>query len=173
MKPSSRPQETAHRLSAYTTMMDEVLAQAACEVWPLYFNSQLTPAVETTHLPQNCAMITACISLKGDWRGGVLLVCPAQLVDAAATALFGECSDDEPQDAAKDLLGEVANTIAGSVAGALPGAVSLSLPVIAQGVDLAVSVQDGQPVRDVHFTCGEQPVRLVLLESQPGTFKGA
>ena len=69
-------------------------------------------------------------------------------------------SDDEIRDA----LGEVANMTAGNVKALVESYCRLSLPMVAEGSELAISIPGSKVVAQANFDCGEDPLSVEVFE---------
>jgi CheY-specific phosphatase CheX len=71
-----------------------------------------------------------------------------------------EASDDETRDA----LGEIANMTAGNVKALVESYCRLSLPMVAEGRELTISIPGSKVVAQASFDCGEDPLTVEVFE---------
>lgn len=124
---------------------DEVVRSIVDQVWESLLGS---PAVDWSGPPDRLrsatTVLTAEITLTGDWTGMVRLTCgPATARSLAATMLGagpGEVLLDED---VEDAVGEVVNVVGGNVKGTLRGSTSLGLPRVAGGAGHGVGPHPG------------------------------
>jgi chemotaxis protein CheX len=92
----------------------------------------------------------------------VLVSCPEALAQRVAGVMFDTeaASDDEIRDA----LGEVANMTAGNVKALVESYCRLSLPMVAEGKELAISIPGSKVVAQATFDCGDDPLSVEVFE---------
>ncbi|HTG46460.1 MAG TPA: chemotaxis protein CheX [Actinomycetota bacterium] len=106
--------------------------------------------------------LSASVQISGGWDGTVLVSCPEQLARRAAAAMFDaeEASDEEMRDA----LGEIANMTAGNVKSHIEAYCRLSLPMVAEGKELLISIPGSTVVAEAAFDCGEDAFSVEVYE---------
>ena len=114
--------------------------------------------------PPRSAVITASISLGGNWKGAVLVECALAEAFLFASRMTGIEMPTELNDDVRDTLGELANMIGGNLKSILPGGVELSLPTVISGSDYRVGVCRAGTVSRWVFEGTEATFAVVLIE---------
>ena len=139
----------------------DALGQIVADIW----TSMLGFPVEARGAPidvNGTRHLSASVQISGGWEGTVLVSCPEALARRVAGVMFDtpEASDDEIRDA----LGEVANMTAGNVKALVESYCRLSLPMVAEGKELAISIPGSKVVAQANFDCGEDPLSVEVFE---------
>ena len=139
----------------------EALGQIVADIW----TSMLGFPVEARGEPldvNGIRHLSASVQISGGWEGTVLVSCPETLAQRVAGVMFDTetASDDEIRDA----LGEVANMTAGNVKALVESYCRLSLPMVAEGRELAISIPGSKVVAQATFDCGEDPLSVEVFE---------
>jgi len=139
----------------------EALGQIVTDIW----SSMLGFPVEARGEPaavNGSRHLSASVQISGGWEGTVLVSCPEVLAQRVAGVMFDtpEASDDEIRDA----LGEVANMTAGNVKALVESYCRLSLPMVAEGRELAISIPGSKVVAQANFDCGADPLTVEGFE---------
>ena len=139
----------------------EALGQIVTDIW----TSMLGFPVEARGEPlgvNGTRHLSASVQISGGWEGTVLVSCPETLAQRVAGVMFDTetASDDEIRDA----LGEVANMTAGNVKALVESYCRLSLPMVAEGRELAISIPGSKVVAQATFDCGEDPLSVEVFE---------
>ncbi len=106
--------------------------------------------------------LVGCVVISGSWEGAVSIECPLSVAKRAAGIMFGTDPADASDDEVRDALGELANMIGGGVKSLLPSPSQLSLPTVAEGEALVLSVPGTHELRHVSFACDGEPCRVVI-----------
>ena len=108
--------------------------------------------------------LSASVQISGGWDGTVLVSCAEELARKVAASMFDTeealTSDDEIRDA----LGEVANMTAGNVKALVESYCRLSLPMVAEGRELAISIPGSRVVAEASFDCDDKPLTVEVYE---------
>ena len=99
------------------------------------------------------------VAVRGQWRGWVLLACPARLARTAAAAMFDRPAEALTDDEVADALGELTNMIGGNLKSVLPGPSRLSMPAVTVGA-AADPVPGGVLVNAVALACDGLPLSV-------------
>ena len=139
----------------------DALGQIVTDIW----TSMLGFPVEARGEPidvNGTRHLSASVQISGGWEGTVLVSCPETLAQRVAGVMFDTetASDDEIRDA----LGEVANMTAGNVRALVESYCRLSLPMVAEGKELAISIPGSKVVAQANFDCGEDPLSVEVFE---------
>ena len=139
----------------------EALGQIVTDIW----TSMLGFPVEARGEPidvNGARHLSASVQISGGWEGTVLVSCPEGLAQRVAGVMFDteSASDDEIRDA----LGEIANMTAGNVKALVESYCRLSLPMVAEGRELAISIPGSKVVAQATFDCGEDPLSVEVFE---------
>lgn len=143
----------------------EDLGRITSAAWANFDSNELTITTDVNVLKKTGEVFMACVSLKGNWNGAVLLICPHELAIETAAGIFGKQDKETSISNAEDMLGEVANMIAGGVMEIIDTSATLSLPVVAHGADITMGIQDGKIATEVSMTCKSRPVHVMVLET--------
>src|SRR4029450_13502819 len=87
-----------------------------------------------------------------------LVICPEVLAQRVAGVMFD--TPDASEDEGSDALGEIAKMTAGNGKALLGGYCRLSLPMVAEGRELAISIPGSKVVAQANFDCGEDPLTV-------------
>src|SRR4249919_3505553 len=139
----------------------EDLGQIVTDIW----TSMLGFPVESRSDPvevNGSRNLSASVQISGGWDGTVLVSCSEDLARRAAAAMFDaeEASDEEMRDA----LGEIANMTAGNVKSHIEAYCRLSLPMVAEGKELLISIPGSHVVAEAAFDCGEDALTVEVYE---------
>lgn len=145
-------------------LADSDLSQIVSGVWDSVLGMEIQPVDERDTLPQDDAVLSACIQITGAWDGAVTLLCPATVARQAAAVMFNAEADSISSDDMRDSLGELVNMVGGGVKSLLPETCSLSLPAVVEGDDYTLSIRGASPVQKATFACQGQSVWVTLLE---------
>jgi chemotaxis protein CheX len=139
------------------------LGQIVTDIWssmlgfPVQARSEPVEVNGTRHL-------SASVQISGGWDGTVLVSCAEGLARKVAASMFdsdeGVTSDDEIRDA----LGEVANMTAGNVKALVESYCRLSLPMVAEGRELAISIPGSRVIAEASFDCADAPLTVEVYE---------
>ncbi len=158
----ARPRRRGRQIGGTTMEFStEALGQIVTDIW----TSMLGFPVEARGEPMDVngtRHLSASVQISGGWEGTVLVSCPEALAQRVAGVMFDtpEASDDEIRDA----LGEVANMTAGNVKALVESYCRLSLPMVAEGRELAISIPGSKVVAQANFDCGEDPLSVEVFE---------
>jgi CheY-specific phosphatase CheX len=114
--------------------------------------------------PPYCARVF----INGAFDGSICLRCTRPFADRAAAAMYGEHLDD-PDEAARDAVAELANMIAGNIKSLISAQVGstcgLSLPVVTTG---EATFPGATVLQECFFHWHGEPVRiLVEVQTRP------
>jgi CheY-specific phosphatase CheX len=135
--------------------------ELSIEVWRGFLGVELEVIDESdpTELPPT--VMTAGITLKGEWYGGVLLAYPIALADQAARLALGV--EDASLDDMRDVVGEIVNMMTGRLKYYMPGKTEMSLPTVATGDTLTMSIPGAREVMTLEFRIEGVPFRLSVV----------
>ncbi len=118
----------------------EEIYQVTRQVWVPMLSFDLKLNGSAPMAPSDAHSYACTISLNGDWKGGVVLLFQDSLAQAAAQHIFG-IDDEEPEgEDIRDAVGELTNQVGGLVKSKLAPQSLLSLPTIAEGMNLRVDI---------------------------------
>ena len=104
------------------------------------------------------------VQITGAFEGCVALLCSDGLARRAAAIMFAtEEAKTRPEDA-HEVIAELANMAGGNIKALMAEPSQLSLPAVAEGIDLVESVPGSRLVTSVSFECLGEPVKISLLE---------
>ena len=139
----------------------EALGQIVTDIWTSMLGFPVEPRGEPIDV-NGSRHLSASVQISGGWEGTVLVSCPETLAQRVAGVMFdtAAASDDEIRDA----LGEVANMTAGNVKSLVESYCRLSLPMVAEGRELAISIPGSKVVALANFDCGVDPLCVEVFE---------
>jgi len=140
----------------------EEAIELAVEVWRGFLGVELVPQFgEGGELPCD-ALVSACVTIKGGWYGGITVTLPVGL-GAAVTRTALQLDDPQPEDV-RDVVGELANMMAGRLKHQLPANTQISLPMVATGDHCHLSIPGASVAMDLGFTIDGTPLRIRLIK---------
>ena len=144
------------------TVTDDDLQSISETIWGTLFTSTLERA--TVPGPEVHREVTGLVHIDGAWQGALMLRCSTALAAMVTAAMF-ESVGEPPEEDVRDAVGELTNMMAGNVKALLPEPCAISLPSVALGADYAVRVMGAEPVAEVAFACGGEPLSVTLLHN--------
>ena len=130
------------------------------DVLDVMFSARSEPLVDT---PPGSGQYAAVVSFVGDWKGALLVGCSIPTAEKLAQRLF-KLNTVTPDDVA-DAMGELANMIGGNLKSVLPTGVTLSVPHVAVGTDLAVRICSGNENKLTLYSCEAGTFEVTLVRS--------
>jgi chemotaxis protein CheX len=118
----------------------EEIYQVTRQVWVPMLSFDLKLNGSSPKGPSSEHSYACTISLNGDWKGGVVLLFQDKLAKAAAQHIFGIDDDEVAGEDIRDAVGELTNQVGGLVKSKLAPQSLLSLPTIAEGMNLMVDI---------------------------------
>jgi chemotaxis protein CheX len=142
----------------------------AIEVWRGFLGVVLVPcaSLHDKQLPE--PSISACVTIKGSWYGGIVVTLPASLGFSLTRSVL--TLDDPEQDDVCDVIGELANMMAGRLKYRLPPDTQISLPMVATGDHFDLSIPGASVALALDFEIDGTPLRVRIIrveESQRPT----
>jgi Chemotaxis phosphatase CheX len=133
----------------------------AVEVWRSFLGIEIdiVSAGEPVNLPPT--IISAAVTLKGDWYGGALLSYPVALADQAARLALG--TEEPTLDDMRDVTGELLTMFVGRLRYYLSSKTEMSLPVIATGDTIALWIAGAKEALTADFRIEGVPFELQLV----------
>ncbi len=138
------------------------IRQITESVWTSVLEMELQPGNGVTAAGMK-RPLAACEHITGGWEMAVVLYCPAELAERAATVVFDRNQDTLTNDDIQDVMCELVNIIAGNIKGMLHGTTYMSLPTLVQGVEYSIAFPRHLLLSQVSFDCEGQPVLIMLL----------
>jgi CheY-specific phosphatase CheX len=108
--------------------------------------------------------LSASVQISGGWDGTVLVSCAEGLARKVAATMFDVEESTTTDDEIRDALGEVANMTAGNVKALVESYCRLSLPMVAEGRELAISIPGSRVVAQASFDCNDAPLTIEVYE---------
>lgn len=136
----------------------------AITVWHGFLGVELVPCFDKTRALNPEASISACVTIKGSWYGGITVALPISL-GAAVTRRALQLDDPQPDDI-RDVVGELANMMAGRLKHHLPPDTQISLPMVATGDHCHLSMPGADVAMELAFTIEDTPlyIRIIKVE---------
>ena len=139
------------------------LGQIVTDIWssmlgfPVQARSEPVVVNGTRHL-------SASVQISGGWDGTVLVSCAEELARKVAASMFDSAEEATSDDEVRDALGEVANMTAGNVKALVESYCRLSLPMVAEGRELAISIPGSRVIAEASFDCADAPLTVEVYE---------
>jgi chemotaxis protein CheX len=102
------------------------------------------------------------VHITGAFEGSVALQCSDGLARRAAEIMFA--TEQPGTEEAHEVVAELCNMAGGNIKALMAEPSELSLPAVAEGVDLVDSVPGCRLVTAVSFECLGEPIKVSLLE---------
>ena len=135
--------------------------ELAIEVWRGFLGIDIEPVGESDPAELPPTVMTAGVTLKGEWYGGVLLAYPISLADQAARLALDQ--ESASLDDMRDVVGEIVNMMTGRLKYYMPGKTEMSLPIVATGDTLSMSIPGSHEVMALDFQIEGIPFRLQVV----------
>jgi chemotaxis protein CheX len=108
-------------------------------------------------------VMTSCVQITGAWEGAVTLQCAPDLARSVAATMLDVAATAATIAEVRDVMGELANMVGGNIKALLPGPTQLSLPIVVEGEQSAMSIMDSTSVSTVWFSSGGRPFVVKVL----------
>jgi CheY-specific phosphatase CheX len=135
--------------------------ELAIEVWRGFLDIAIEPVDEALPSELPPTVMSAGVTLKGEWYGGVLLAYPIALADQAARLALE--IENASLDDMRDVVGEIVNMMTGRLKYYMPGKTEMSLPIVATGDTLTLSIPGATEVMALDFRIEGIPFRLSVV----------
>lgn len=135
--------------------------ELAIEVWRGFLDIEIVPIDEAFPADLPPTVMSAGITLKGEWYGGVLLAYPIALADQAARLALDV--EDASLEDMRDVVGEIVNMMTGRLKYYMRGKTEMSLPIVATGDTLSLSIPGASEVMTLEFSIEGVPFRLSVM----------
>ena len=110
-------------------------------------------------------LISARVTITGEWDGSLVVNCPERLSREVATAMLQLEDDQLTLGTVFDAVGEVANMTAGNVKNLIEGLCRLTTPTVTDETDLSVPDEDSEKVFEAAFDCRDQAFSVTILQA--------
>jgi chemotaxis protein CheX len=107
-------------------------------------------------------VVTGCVQFSGEWEGAITLRCSMALARLAAGLMLDVAPERATDEDIRDALGELANMVGGNVKALLPGPTQLSLPLVVEGDNDALTICDSEAVHTVWMVWRGEPFVVSL-----------
>jgi chemotaxis protein CheX len=153
------------------TFDDDDLRAITGEVFGLMLGLDCAPAPApgSAARPDEADLVTGCVQVAGAWSGAVTLDLAADLARLAAAAMFSADPRDLSPGDVDDAVGELANMTGGNVKNLVRGASQLSLPAVAQGNGVRMTIPGAVVRNQLDFVCAGRALRVTVLERREET----
>ena len=146
----------------------EEIYQVTRQVWVPMLSFDLKLNGSTPMAPSDAHSYACTISLNGDWKGGVVLLFEDRLAQAAAKHIFGiEEGEELPPEDIRDAVGELTNQVGGLVKSKLAPQSLLSLPTIAEGMNLMVDIPNCKQIGIAAMESQESGINISIWKYIP------
>ncbi|MFQ5556613.1 MAG: chemotaxis protein CheX [Acidimicrobiales bacterium] len=149
-------------------MSDDDLRVIVLEIWNAMLGLPLEPATDPAPVDDHDYTAAVMVTVDGepDAGGLVALRCGPELAASVAAALFELEVDEVGEDDIIDAMGELANITGGNVKSLLGARSSLTLPTVASGTHLTVTVPRSRVGNQLGFCCAGQGFTLTVYGSR-------
>lgn len=139
-------------------------------IWSSMLGIELLPSLndQTTRLNSG-QMVSACVTIFGEWEGAVCLDMSMELVREAAAVFLDIVPAGVAADQIRDTAGELANMTAGSIKSLLPKPCKISLPSIATGRDFQLTIPRSTRVLRSQFENASGTLAINIFERMGNT----
>jgi CheY-specific phosphatase CheX len=110
-------------------------------------------------------LISARVTITGEWDGSLVVNCPERLSREVATAMLQVEEEQLTMGTVFDAVGEVANMTAGNVKNLIEGLCRLTTPTVTDEGDLSVPDEDSEKVFEAAFDCRDQSFWVTILQA--------
>ena len=141
----------------------EDLGQIVTDIWSSKLGFPVQPRGEPV-VVNGTRHLSASVQISGGWDGTVLVSCAEELARKVAASMFDAAEDATSDDEIRDALGEVANMTAGNVKALVESYCRLSLPMVAEGRELAISIPGSRVIAEASFDCADAPLTVEVYE---------
>ena len=141
----------------------EDLGQIVSDIW----TSMLGFPVQARSAPaemNGTRHLSASVQISGGWDGTVLVSCAEGVADLVVRRRVLLDVEHRRRHLARQALGEVANMTAGNVKALVESYCRLSLPMVAEGRELAISIPGSRVVAQASFDCDDAPLTIEVYE---------
>jgi CheY-specific phosphatase CheX len=140
------------------------ISEIVTDIWTamLGFSVQLRTEPAAGEPP---GLISARVTITGEWDGFLVVNCPEQLSREVATAMLQVEEEQLTLGTVFDAVGEVANMTAGNVKNLIEGLCRLTTPTVTDEADLSVPDEDSEKVFEAAFDCRDQAFSVTILQA--------
>lgn len=108
--------------------------------------------------------VCAAVQITGGWQGAFIIECPERSAAAFAAAMLGyDEGEVPPESEVHDVVGELANMGGGNLKAIVGEESKLSLPTVASGAGLDLSVLGATEVVRLDLVAGDAPFAVVVV----------
>ena len=138
----------------------------AGEVWASLMLDMAEPIADAQDTPN---VVTASVSVTGNWSGHVTVTCSQNTAVALTAMMLGIDAPEVVESDMADAVGELANMVGGSLKGLLPPPSTLSLPHVITGAGAAIHhFPHSEPICDSVLPAVHGPVTIAVWFSKGG-----
>src|SRR5205809_6170657 len=139
------------------------ISEIVTDIWTAMLGFPVQLRTEPT--PGGPDLISARVTITGEWDGFLVVNCPEQLSREVATAMLQVDEEQLTLGTVFDAVGEVANMTAGNVKNLIEGLCRLTTPTVTDEADLSVPDEDSEKVFEVAFDCHDQAFSVTILQA--------
>ena len=145
-------------------LQTELLDRSVRETWEALFGQPVEALPGPIAHADRQQFLTALVQISGTWLGAVLMDFEPPLARRLTAHLMG-CEESAVRiDHMRDALGEVVNIVGGYIKQDLPPDTVLSLPTLAQGVDLRMYLPDARPSHRLSYRTDGQRLQVTVYQ---------
>ncbi|HEX4901169.1 MAG TPA: chemotaxis protein CheX [Acidimicrobiales bacterium] len=141
-------------------VLEDDLTALTGGVWEAFLGLTAEPVPPDDAVVGSC--YSSCVHISGAWEGSVNLVLPEPLARTVAAAMFDLPPSDVSAEDLTDAVGELANIIGGNVKGMIDEPCELSLPVVAAGPGISLSIPGAEVLQSVTLSSGGHAFQVAV-----------
>lgn len=145
------------------TRQDEIAAGLVHDVFSTMLSSEASP--DSNPGGDVSYPVVGAVFFAGAWKGAVQVGFESELAFRVTSHLMSVPAPAAVNSDVLDAVGEVVNMIAGNLNSILPGGAVMSMPVVATGEDLSVSVVGATQTREMAFCTPEGRFSVTLVQT--------
>ncbi|MDH3628805.1 MAG: chemotaxis protein CheX [Acidobacteriota bacterium] len=153
-------------------LQDDQILDSCRELWKTTLGLGLMPNEESGSDGEQAAF-ASYVKVSGDFRGAIILECPAQIARHAAAMLFETDSETIPEDEMQDAVEELTRIVGKGIQKQFfdPGKVSAPKPLRHDDATSPVCAMEERC--NLHLFSEGLPIRIAILESSQTTAAAA
>ena len=139
------------------------ISEIVTDIWTAMLGFPVQLRAEPAAGPPS--LISARVTITGEWEGCLVVNCPERLSRDVATAMLQVQDDQLTMGTVFDAVGEVANMTAGNVKNLIEGLCRLTTPHVTDQEDLSGPNEDSEKVFEAAFDCRDQAFSVTILQA--------
>lgn len=132
------------------------VAQIVQEVWSSMLGLEVEPL--EVEIPSDGPSVAGSVGVSGASDCLISMELSETTAKSVAASMFGLAADEVGDEDIADAVGELTNMVGGNIKSLLPEPSTLSLPVVAHGVQPIMRVVGGEALLMQTFVCEDRPI---------------